>query len=626
MTSTASGVASGSLALGRDVSSKAQPSRAFGSIGAADLLEVAGLALRAHRVLRVEQTEDGVWRAVAQWPEAVDTAVSGDEDLSMADLRLLQQAADLSLDVSPAVVPSDRSDVVSALAIRLDDPAAALQAPAALVALGCALSAQAARMVADMMAAGWLARHGGVESAGRSIDDVQARARRLFDVLQMSIALGSETRFLRAAFSLCNQLSVRFACEQAALGWVRAGYVRLTALSHVEKFDAKASATRELENAMEEAVEQDTDVVWPTQEGARTIVRAHETFGRLHGVGAMLTLPLRMGDEVVAVLSLGRQGSAFTADEIWELRLIGQACVRRMADLRRTDRWIGARALDTFGRWRDLLLGPSHTAWKLAGLAVVAVLMVVALLPWPYRIDASLTLRSNDVLFIPAPFDGYLRRVGIEVGDRVEPGQVLLELDTRELVLEESMAVADELRFRREAEKAQGSRQLAEMQIALARQRQAASKLELIRYQLANASLRSPFESIVVEGELKKNLGAPVRKGDVLVKLAQTGDLYLELEVDQADIHEVRAGVSGEFAFVGRPDLKYPLVVQRIDPQATQREGRNVYLVRCRIMAQTQSWWRPGMGGSARIEVDERRLLWVLTHRTVRFLRQVFWI
>ena len=68
MTSTASGVASGSLALGRDGSSKAQPSRAFGSIGAADLLEVAGLALRAHRVLRVEQTEDGVWRAVATRP------------------------------------------------------------------------------------------------------------------------------------------------------------------------------------------------------------------------------------------------------------------------------------------------------------------------------------------------------------------------------------------------------------------------------------------------------------------------------------------------------------------------------------------------------------------------------
>jgi hypothetical protein len=117
-----------------------------------------------------------------------------------------------------------------------------------------------------------------------------------------------------------------------------------------------------------------------------------------------------------------------------------------------------------------------------------------------------------------------------------------------------------------------------------------------------------------------------VRKGDLLVKLAQTGDTYVELEIDQADIHEIGPGASGEFAFVGRPDLKYPLVVERIDPQATQREGRNIYLVRCTIGATYEPWWRPGMGGSARIDVGQRSLLWVMTHRTVRFLRQVFWI
>lgn len=188
------------------------------------------------------------------------------------------------------------------------------------------------------------------------------------------------------------------------------------------------------------------------------------------------------------------------------------------------------------------------------------------------------------------------------------------------------MAVADELKYRNEAERGQGARQLAEMQIARARQQQAASKLDLIRHQLASAQVRAPFPSVVVEGDLKKNLGAPVRKGDLLVKLARTGDTYLEIEVDQADVHEVRLGSRGEFALVGRPDLKYSFVVDRIDPQSTQREARNVYLVRGRIEVGYQNWWRPGMGGSARIDVGERSLLWVMTHRTIRFLRQVFWI
>jgi hypothetical protein len=138
--------------------------------------------------------------------------------------------------------------------------------------------------------------------------------------------------------------------------------------------------------------------------------------------------------------------------------------------------------------------------------------------------------------------------------------------------------------------------------------------------------LRAPFAGVVVEGELKKNLGAPVRKGDLLVKLAHTGDTYVELEIDQADVHEVSIGMRGQFAFVGRPDLKYPLVVERIDPASAMREGRNVYLARARIEADFQPWWRPGMGGSARLEAGERSIIWLLTYRTVRYLRQVFWV
>jgi hypothetical protein len=32
------------------------------------------------------------------------------------------------------------------------------------------------------------------------------------------------------------------------------------------------------------------------------------------------------------------------------------------------------------------------------------------------------------------------------------------------------------------------------------------------------------------------------------------------------------------------------------------------------------------MGGSARLEAGERSIIWLLTYRTVRYLRQVFWI
>jgi hypothetical protein len=131
---------------------------------------------------------------------------------------------------------------------------------------------------------------------------------------------------------------------------------------------------------------------------------------------------------------------------------------------------------------------------------------------------------------------------------------------------------------------------------------------------------------VVVEGELKKNLGAPLRKGDLLLKLAQTDDNYLELEIDQVDVHEVRVGSTGEFALVGRPDQRFVIKVDRIDPASTLREGRNIYLARAKVQEAIPAWWRPGMGGTARIDAGDRPLIWVLTHRTVRFLRELFWL
>jgi len=37
-------------------------------------------------------------------------------------------------------------------------------------------------------------------------------------------------------------------------------------------------------------------------------------------------------------------------------------------------------------------------------------------------------------------------------------------------------------------------------------------------------------------------------------------------------------------------------------------------------------WWRPGMAGVAKIHVGHRSFLWILTHRTVDFLRMFFWL
>lgn len=587
-------------------------------------LEAVGAAVGARRVLLMVLAGDRPWYAHAQWPAAAEQASSDVPqalDLAARAVRespVLQECLEGAAPAGAALafrleaMPLPRADAAVLVAWLPHDPGRA--GSAALLEL------------ADLAAAvpvAWTREQGSLLPASAA---GQAGAERLYDVLRMSIALAEETRFMRAALSLCNALAVRLRADRVCLGWVKGPYVRLVAVSHVEKFDRRASASRELESAMEEAWMQKSPVAWPGPAASGRVTHAHESYARTQGSGNLLSVPLQSGDVVHGVLTVERREAPVSADESFELRLLCDACALPLSRLHDADRWFGARLGASLLRWRSQVLGPGHVAWKLAGVGTLLLTLVLAFLPWDYRIEAPVALRSKDLLFVPAPFDGYLRDVNVEVGDTVAPGAVMLALDTRELVLEESMAVADELRVRREAEKSQAGRQFGDMQIALARQQASASKLELIRHQVGQSQVKAPFAGVVVEGELKKNLGAPVRKGDLLLKLASTGATYLEIEIDQAKIHEVGPGMKGEFAFVGRPELRYPLVIDRVDPVATLREGRNVFVARARTEVPYQSWWRPGMGGAARLDAGERRLIWVLTERTVRFLRHTFWL
>ena len=588
-------------------------------------VEAVAIAFSARRVLLLTVRGDRPWEAQQQWPPAVEAS---------QDARRVLRLAGEALDESPWLDTGHSGDGSgTAVAVALaTSPLAGAEATVLVVLLPRDAAAEAAALLAlaDLAAdvpVQCLNRRLQPPAGAVAAPPAQAaRAEQLYDILQLSIRLRGEDRYMRAALALCNDLASRFACDRVSLGRVEGDHVWVRAISHVEKFDDRASATRELEAAMEEAQQALCAVAWPAAPGSRLASRAHEIYARTQGAGHLLSLPLLLDERVVAVLALERRAAPLSADEAWALALIAQACARHLAELQERDRWWGARLWRSTQPWRQGLLSPQHTGWKLAGAGLLLALLAVALTPWPYRVETPMALRSKDMLFMPAPFDGYLRRVNFEVGDTVKAGAVLLELDNRELALEESMAAADMLRYSRDAEKAQALHQLADMQITLARQQQAATKLELIRHQLVNAQVRAPRDGVVVEGDLKKNLGAPLRKGDLLLKLAQTSDTYVEIEIDQTDVHEVQVGALGEFAFVGRPELKYTLVVERVDPVAVVRERRNVFLAYAHVSVPNQTWWRPGMGGTAKLEAGDRSLLWILTHRTMRFLRQVFWL
>jgi len=455
--------------------------------------------------------------------------------------------------------------------------------------------------------------------------EARTRVSHFASVLDLMVLLNAEKKFLSAAMSFCNELATRHGCERVSLGWLQSGYIRLQAISRVDHFDRKSEAAQKLEAAMEESLDQNAEIILPSSDASGPVQRDHRSYMASNDVAHICSLPLREDGEPLAVCTCERSAAPFTETDMRLLRLSADQASRRLADLKRSDRWLGARLATALRAWLAGLLGYRQTGAKVLVLLFCVLLAVVVFWQAPYRIKATATLRTDDMAQLTAPVDGHIDKVPVRVGDTVKAGQELVGLEQTDLLLQVAELQAEKNRADREFEKAQVSSTLADIRITSAQRDQAEARLAQARFALERAVIRAPFDGVVVEGDLAERIGSPVRQGDLLVKVGRLEKLYAEMEVNESDIHDMKDGLKGEIALASRPQDRLSVVVSRVEPVAVAREKRNVFIVRAAFTTSPRDWWRPGMSGVARIGIGSRTLLWLLTHRTVDFLRLRLW-
>ncbi len=572
-------------------------------------------------LLLVQGKDAGTWKKMGVWP-AKDSRLLQSPEL----LSILERVAEASVTNRCAwdskSLNGNKSANLVVLGIRLElDKTARVHAAIFLLDN---MSLESVEGIATRLKL--VADTPGIYQRGRVARQAMNDVVQFSGALDLMVLLNAEKRYMAAAMTFVNEVASRYRCPRASLGWLDRGYVRLQAVSHMERFEKKMDIVQTLEALMEEAFDQNEEILWPPPGESSAVVRDHEAFSREQGAQFMVSVPIRLDDVPVGVLTCERAEESFSEAEVRGLRLLCEQAARRLGDLKENDRWFGARMAVAVRKRASRMLGVEHTFAKCIGLLVFGALVFLLAGNLPYRVEAPFILRSDDVRYLPAPFEGYIDEVHVKVGEQVEKGDLLLTLDTGDLLLEESAAIANKIRYLREAEKARAENELAEMKIALALADKAKAQLDLVRYHLSRAEVRAPFRGIVVEGDLEELLGASVTKGDVLFKVSRIEKMYAELEVSERDIHEVAVGASGEMAFVSQPQLKFPIEVERIDPVATaKKEEGNVFLVRGIFSAGIADWWRPGMSGVAKITVGKRNVLWILIHRTVDFFRIRLW-
>lgn len=451
--------------------------------------------------------------------------------------------------------------------------------------------------------------------------------KKLHQAMEMLSAANRHNRFTSVAMSVCNELVAQWKCERVSLGFLKGRYVRVKAISHTENFSRKMRLVQDIEAAMEECLDQDCEVLFPASEEATCVNRAAEEFSSQHSQACILSVPLRYEGDPKAVVTLERPSETpFTPEEVEAIRLACDLCTPRLMNLHHYDRWIGARAAAGIERGFATVLGAEHTWAKLTVVLVFSLAVFLIFAKGWYRVKAPFMFEAVSQYKITAPFDGYIKGVTVDVGDKVTKDQTpLAELDTAELRLQLASTKAEQAGYRTQVDAAMRDGKTAEAQIAQANADKAQALIDLYSHRIEQANILSPLTGTLVTGDLKRQIGAPVETGKVLFEIAPLDSLRAELQVPEDEISEVKMGQQGRLATASFPGQRLRFIVERVNPAAEVVSNRNVFKVRVRLL-ETRPWMRPGMEGVAKITIEKKRYAWIWSRKVINWIRMKLWI
>lgn len=449
---------------------------------------------------------------------------------------------------------------------------------------------------------------------------------RLVTVLELIATSLRHDRFQAAATAVATELATTFGCERVSIGFMKGRHIQVRALSHSAAFGKKTNLIRALEGAMDEAGDQLATVVFPPRkDGPTQVTRAHAELAEQHGTGAVCTIPLTVGENVLGAMVLELPtGAQFDARTV-ELCEHAALLVGPVLDVkRREDRWLGQKAADSMVMHLRHLVGPRHVALKLWVALTVVTIMFFAVVKGDYQITADANLEGTVQRAITAAMPGYITEARARAGDVVRKGDVLATMDDRDLRLERMKLVSQRAQRDSEYSQALAERQRPRVRILEAQLAQVEAQIALVDEQLSRTRLVAPFDAVVVKGDLSQSLGAPVERGNVLFELAPLDAYRIIMKVDERDITEVTVSQAGYLALTSMPHEEIPLMVEKITPVSVVTEGRNYFRVEAVAKGAIEKL-RPGMEGVGKIQVERRNLFWIWTHKLVHWVRMWVW-
>jgi RND family efflux transporter MFP subunit len=557
-----------------------------------------------------EETDSDYPVAIACWPQGVEEsdglrvaaarALSQNRPVVGCDKRPTGETASLSLNIACPVLVEGQTYGVIAVELENSDE-------------------QRQRAVLQMLQWGslWLQF---VLQRDESSSDVPIR------VLGIVAGALEPTAFRAAATTTATALASTLQCERVSIGILEGERVALKALSNSANFDRRANLVRDLEQAMAEALDQQSALQYPADKAGRNhVLTAHATLCEQHRSGSILSLPLASGDKLVGAITFERAHNQVIDRETREQCEVLASLLGPILELKRQgERSLAGQARDSARKILGSLFGPGHIGAKSLACSAGAVLLALSLLNGEYRATGTAVLEGSIQRVVVTPMDGFIKSASVRPGDIVKAGQVLGALDDQELRLELLRWSGQRAQLQKEYREALGNRERTRVGILSAEIAQADAQMQLLEAQLSRTEFVAPYDGVVVSGDLSQEFGAPVERGRVLFTVAPLNSYRVVVQVEEQEVFDIAPGQRGQLVLAARPNETLELTVESITPVSTARDGHNYFRVEAGLDAPTNEL-RPGMQGVAKISIDQRKLIWIWTHRLIDWLRLWSW-
>ena len=259
--------------------------------------------------------------------------------------------------------------------------------------------------------------------------------------------------------------------------------------------------------------------------------------------------------------------------------------------------------------------------------------------------QATGTVEPINVVEVKSKSSGQIVQMPVEVGSLVRPGELLVQLDTRDVKNQYDQSSADlraaEARLEVAIAQQKRSQELFDQRIITSQEIETANleyanantqvvraraSLDLAQQRLDEATVRAPVNGTVIEkpvslGQVIASASTSASGGTTILKMADLSKVRVRALVNETDIGAVRPGQQTRVTVDAYPDRPFAGTVEKIEPQAVVQQSVTMFPVLISV-SNVEGLLMPGMNGEVSMITDTRTDVIAVPTDAVRNMRE----